>query len=126
MIKSCKIHKEQTEVRMVQPIKSTDSCDSDDDKREVETEHLSTYRTIWRVIDLLECVIGFSVYNEVEINVRLVFVSAMICCAYTCLFYTMAVVWPSVPMLIEVVCMFGMLFPVCLGVWEKQIKFNRN
>lgn len=79
----------------------------------IEANHLKTFRTIWRLIDLMAFVAGLSATKEVDINARMAFTALNIFLAFVCLFYTMFIVWPSIPLLLEVICIFGVLIPVC-------------
>lgn len=82
----------------------------------VETKHLNTYRTIWNIINLLANIVGIDVmtYNDIELNFRFVVTNALIFIAFASIFYTMVVVWPNASLLLEVVCLFGVLLPVCV------------
>lgn len=95
----------------VQPIKPIENHGSDNENN-IESEHLATYRNIWKLIDLLASMVGISAYKEVEMNFMFIFTSSVICFAFPSLFYTMIVVWPSVSTLLEVICIFGVLLPV--------------
>lgn len=107
------IRNEQNQIRLVQPITSTENYDSSDDAgNNSELEHLRTYRTIMSLVNLLANIVGVSVYRDIEINFRLVATISLICVAFPSLFYTMAVLWPSVPTLLEAICIFGVLLPV--------------
>lgn len=73
------IQNEPNQVRMAQPIRSMDNYNSDDDKKDVDTEHLCIYRKIWLLINLLAIVLGLSAYKEVEVNFIFIFAISMIC-----------------------------------------------
>ncbi len=107
----------QHEVCVVQSI---DSIKNSDDN--IETEHLNTFRTIWQLIDVLANIVGVNTNEEVQINARIIFTTLLICFAFLSLFYTMVVVWPSIPTLLEAICIFGVLVPV----YRYNVKFARN
>lgn len=75
-------------------------------------KHLKIFRTIWRLIDLMAFIVGLSAFKEENINARQAFTASTIFFAYVSLFYTMFIVWPSIPSLLEVICIFGVLIPV--------------
>lgn len=92
----------------------------------VITEHLNIHRTIWYIIRILATIVGVSTYKKTEMNARLVFTSAVILVAFPSIFYTMVVVWPNIETLLEVVCIFGVLLPVCCEyTFSDNIKFNK-
>nr|QGW45439.1 odorant receptor 66 [Bradysia odoriphaga] len=95
-------------------VKSINSNADNDDKKAIETKHLKVYRTIWTWIDAMAFVVGLSAFREAKINARMVFTASMICFAFVCLFYTIVVVWPSIPLLLEVICIYGVLIPATL------------
>ncbi|XP_037036797.1 putative odorant receptor 83c isoform X4 [Bradysia coprophila] len=98
----------QSHVVLVKPI----NLNADkDDKVFIEAKHLKVYRTIWTWIDLMAFVVGLSAFREAKINARMVYTASMICFAFVCLFYTIVVIWPSIPLLLEVICIYGVLIP---------------
>ncbi|XP_037036894.1 uncharacterized protein LOC119074711 [Bradysia coprophila] len=101
----------QSHVVLVKPINS--NADKDD-KNFIEAKHLKLYRTIWTWIDLMAFVVGLSAFREAKINARMVFTASTICFAFVCLFYTIVVIWPSIPLLLEVICIYGVLIPATL------------
>lgn len=105
-----RIQNVKTKTIQVRPLDNGNS----DSKNDIESEHLKTYRAMWNLIDGLANIVGFSALKEMEMNYRLIFTSSLIVFGFFILFYTMAVVWPSVPTLLEVVCIFGVLVPVLL------------
>lgn len=106
------------QVIAVQPFESMRNSGSDNNVN-IETEHLTACRTIWNFINFLAYFVGVDMNTEIEMNSRLVFTILSLITAYLSLFYSMVLVWPNVSVLMEVICIFGTLLPVC--VIYKQI-----
>lgn len=98
--------KNKFHVVLVKPINSNASGNK-------ESEHLKTFHAIWKLIDSMAFIVGVSVFREVKINARMILTASMIFFAYSFLAYTKFVVWPSIPLLLEVVSIYGPLIPVC-------------
>ncbi len=109
------LHKKQNhQIILVQPKKSTENYNVDDEVIN-EPKHLTTYRTIWKFIHALASICGLSAYKKVGFtlgNFRLNFATSLICLAFISIFYTLALNWPNIPALLEIICLFGILVPV--------------
>lgn len=114
------VRKKQHQVLVVKPLEPTKNCSSDNQLIVVETKHLKTYRTILNFIDFLINAFGVSIYTEVDINSRFIFSTAWFSFAHASLFYTIVVVWPNISTLLEVVCLFGIMLPVCARATAKS------
>lgn len=98
---------------MVQPIRSIEKCDSDD-KKNIEPEHLRTYRRIWNVINTLGAIVGVSAHKDLGWQPIIGVCIFVVCVGYSFMFYTICLVWRDPSNLIEITCIFGILLPVCV------------
>ncbi len=109
------LHKNQNhQIIFVQPKKSTENYNVNNEVIN-EPKHLITFRTIWKFIDSLANICGQSAFKKIEFsfgNYKLIFALFLICLAFPSLFYTIAVYWPNISTLLEVLCLFGILVPV--------------
>ncbi|XP_037037280.1 uncharacterized protein LOC119074982 [Bradysia coprophila] len=98
----------QFEVVLVKPV---NPCTNTGDKNYIESEHLKMFRAIWSLIDSMAFLAGVSVTRDESINTRMALAALVVLVTYLLLFYTQFVVWPSVPLLLEVCCIYGVLIP---------------
>lgn len=97
------------QVVQVQPIDSLGTGGPDN----IVPNHLKIFRSIWDFIDLIASVFGVSMYKEMEANFRIVLMVFLLSFGTFSLFYTMASIGPSLSEFLEVICLFGVLLPVC-------------
>ncbi len=120
------LHKNQNhQIIFVQPKKSTENYNVNNEVINAP-KHLITYRTIWKFIDALANICGLSAFKKAEFsfgNYRLIFASFLICLAFPSLVYTIALNWPNIPTLLEVLCLFGILVPVRV-CWHLKFEFS--
>nr|QGW45397.1 odorant receptor 24 [Bradysia odoriphaga] len=101
----------QFQVILVKPVSSSTNTGN---KNYIEAKHLKTFRAIWSLIDWMAFLVGVSVIREENINARMALAALLLFVTYPLLFYTKFVVWPSVPLLLEVFCIYGALIPSTL------------
>ncbi|XP_037036795.1 putative odorant receptor 83c isoform X2 [Bradysia coprophila] len=98
----------QFEVVLVKPVNPNTNTG---DKNYIEAKHLKMFRAIWSLIDSMAFLVGVSAIRDENINARMALAALLISVTYPILFYTKFVVWPSVPLLLEVICIYGVLIP---------------
>nr|QGW45440.1 odorant receptor 67 [Bradysia odoriphaga] len=101
----------QFQVISVKPVNSSTNTG---DKNCIEAKHLQKFRAIWSLVDSMAFVVGVSLIRQKNINARMVLAALLLFVTYPFLFYTKLVVWPNVPFLLEVLCIYGALIPSTL------------
>ncbi|XP_037036798.1 uncharacterized protein LOC119074632 isoform X5 [Bradysia coprophila] len=101
----------QFEVVLVKPVNPNTNTG---DKNYIEPEHLKNFRAIWSLIDKMAYMVGVSAIRDENINARMVIAALLIFVTHLLLLYTKIFVWPSIPLELEVFCIYGVLTPATL------------